>query len=143
MAEGSPPQLNDLSAGRSAGSLQRRCGGSPVSGGPGLALLCAPAKRLLSEVFVYCSAVSRGLSPSERAIIREVNETFSCEKGGALHVVHRPGITCTSSSPLRDLRLQTTNQVLLSLARQLFGDCSRAVPLEVMRCLLMILIWDR
>ena len=42
-----------------------------------MALPCASAKRsrLFPEVFDDCSSVGRRLSPRERAIIREVNET--------------------------------------------------------------------
>ena len=47
------------------------------SGGLGVPLFCASAKRsrLLPEVFDDRSYVGRRLSPRERAIIRELNET--------------------------------------------------------------------
>ena len=57
----------------------------------GVALPCASAKRarLLPEVFDDCSSVSRTLSPRERAIIKEVNETAFAlnflETGGIGH----------------------------------------------------------
>ena len=71
-----------------------------------MALPCASVKRsrVLPEVFEDCSSVSRRLSPRERTIIREVNDTAyslnflerggigrseSCEKSGVLHLVHR------------------------------------------------------
>ena len=46
-------------------------------GGLGVALPCASAKRsrLIPEVFDDCSHVGRRLSPRDRAIIRELNET--------------------------------------------------------------------
>ena len=79
--------------------------GLSVSGGLGVALPCASAKRsrLFPEKFDDC----------EMAIIRAVNETVfaqnfletggtvdseSCEKVGVLHIVHGLGITCSSSS---------------------------------------------
>ena len=51
--------------------------GLAVSGGLGGALPCASAKRsrLLPEVFDDCSSVTRRVSPRERAIIMELNET--------------------------------------------------------------------
>ena len=47
------------------------------SGGHGVALPCASAKRsrLLPELFDDCSCVGRRLSPRVRVIIREVNES--------------------------------------------------------------------
>ena len=70
--------------------------------------------------FLKCSMTAHTeckLSPRDRAIIRELNETVFAfqflETGGigwlnhvkseVLHLVHRPGITCTSPSPLCDL----------------------------------------
>ena len=51
--------------------------GFSVSGGLGVALPCATARRsrLLPEVFDDCSSVRRWLSTRERAIVGEVNET--------------------------------------------------------------------
>ena len=85
-----------------------------VSGGLGVALPCASAKcsGLFSKVFGDCSWAGCKLSPRDRAIIRELNQTAlaqnfletggigryeSCEKSGVLHLVH---ITYTSPSPL-------------------------------------------
>ena len=50
---------NDVSLGRIAGFLQRRCAGLVVSGGLGVALPSASAKRsrLVLEVFDDCSYV--------------------------------------------------------------------------------------
>ena len=47
------------------------------SGGLGVALPCASAKRsrLFREVFDDCSYVGRRLSPRDRAIIQEMNES--------------------------------------------------------------------
>ena len=64
--------------------------GLSASGGLGVALPCASAKRsrLFPEVFDDCSSVRRRLSPRERAIIRDLNETvFSLsflETGGTV-----------------------------------------------------------
>ena len=53
--------------------------GLSASGGLGVALPCASAKRsrLLPEVFDDYASVSRGLSSRETATTREVNETVS------------------------------------------------------------------
>ena len=92
------------------------------SGEFGVALPCASAKRLrvLPEVFDDCSSASRRLSLLRTAIIREVNETVFAlnflETGGIVgsesHVkkLFTPycRLTCTSSSPSCDFRLQAT-----------------------------------
>ena len=59
------------------GSSGGATAGLTDSGGLGVAPLCASAKRsrLLPEVFDDCSYGGRRLSPRDRAIIREVNET--------------------------------------------------------------------
>ena len=68
VAVASRRRRNDVSAGRNAGSLQRRSG---------VALPCASAirSRLLAEVFDDYSQDDRKLSHRERTISREVNET--------------------------------------------------------------------
>ena len=91
-------------------------GGRMDSGGLGVALPCASAKRsrLFHEVFDDCSSAGCKLSPRDGAIIRELNETvlvgffywrqavlvvLNHVENGVLHLVHRTGITCTSPSP--------------------------------------------
>ena len=135
---------NDVSRGRNAGSLPRRI----HSGGLGVTMLGASAERsrLLSDVFDDCSCVGCRLSPRDRSIIREMNETAFAE-----HFLETGGIGCSESwekwgapSCPQDwhhlyftvstlLSLTSDLQVLLSLARQLFGDCSRVVPSGVIR----------
>ena len=112
---GKMTSLQGTTLGPSGGVVE----GLSISGGL-VALPCASAKRsrLLPEVFDDCSSVCRRLSLRERAIIRDLSEIVfaldlletgsivgseSCEKVVLSTFVHRPGITCTSSSPLRDL----------------------------------------
>ena len=104
---------NDVTLRCNAGFLRGVAAGLMDSGGLGVALPCASAKRsrLFPKVFDDCSCVGRGLSSHNRAIIRELNETVfainfletgvigcsgSFEKVGVLHLVHRPVITSTS-----------------------------------------------
>ena len=130
------------------------------SGGLGVALPCASAKcsRLLLEVFDDCSRAGCRLSLRDGAIIRELNETVLAvkfpETGGiGLVVLSHVKKWKTPSRP-QDwhhlhftvsalLTLTSDHQVLLSLARPLIGDWSRVVPFEVVRRVLMTLLWDR
>ena len=87
------------------------------SGGAAVALLCASARRsgLLPEVVDDCSCVGRKLNEIVFAVnvLGHWRYWLFCvlRKGGVLHIVHRPGITCTSPA-----------------ARRLLGDCSRVAP---------------
>ena len=67
----------DVSAGRNAGSLQRRCGRSRGfrRSWCGAAVRVCQTFSVSPEVFDDCSSVSRRLSLRERTVIREVNET--------------------------------------------------------------------
>ena len=117
-------------------------------GSLGVALPCASAKRsrLLPEVFDERSLAFR-------AIIREVNETFFAHlTGGVVGSESRERVGYSfclltwrhllfAFSTL--LFLTSGHQVVLSPARQLSTDWSRAVRLEVIRWLLMILLRDR
>ena len=66
----------------------------PSSGGLGVELPCTLAKRsrLLPDVFDDSSYVGRRLSPRDRAIIREVNETVF-----TLNFLKTAGIGCSES----------------------------------------------
>ena len=72
--------------------------GLSVSGGLGVALPCAPAKssRLLPEAIDECSAVSRRLSPGEKAI-REMNGLVLCSGSGIVGIesCEKWGTTCS------------------------------------------------
>ena len=87
------------------------------------------------------------LSPRERATIREVNETAFAlnflETGGTVGSESREKVGYSMlSTDLHFLYfvvstlqfLTSDHQVLLSRARQLFVDCTRVVPSEVIGC---------
>ena len=82
MAKMSRRRQNDVSIGRNAGRSDGVVAGLKGSGGLGVALPCASAKRsrLLPGVFDDCSHVAGRVSLLGRAIIREVNETVVCSK---------------------------------------------------------------
>ena len=86
---------NDVSLGRNAGSFRR---GRMDSGGLGVALPC--------DSYVGCGVIIRELTVTAFAL--NFLETagigvLSHVKKWVLHIVQRPGITCTSPSPLCDL----------------------------------------
>ena len=136
----------DVSAGRKAG---RRCGVSRRF----WRSWCGAAVRFYKTFsdpscffffFDGCSCVGRWLSPRYMANIREMNESvFSLsflETGGIGLSESREKVECSIltwhhqhfvSSTL--CSLTSDHQVLLSQARQLFVDCSRVVPSEVIR----------
>ena len=89
-----------------------------------MALPCASARRsrLLPAVFDDCSCVGRMLTSRVRAIIRKLNETAF-----ALSFMETGGVG--RSEPFHLVR-EPDHQAGLSPARQLFGDCSRVVPLD-------------
>ena len=137
---------NDVSLGRNAGSLWRRSGVS--HGGLGVALPCACAKRsrLPPEVFGDCSYFGCRLSLRDGAIIRELNETAfalnfpktggigrseSCEK--VEYSILSPDLASPALRCLHSVISDIRHQVVLSPARRLSANCSRAVPLEVVR----------
>ena len=86
----------EVSLGRNAGSLRRRCGGS---------LPCASAKlsRLFPEVFDDCSNVGCKLSPRDRAIIKEMNESVF-----ASYLLETGGIGCSESCEKMEYSILST-----------------------------------
>ena len=86
-----------------------------VSGGVGVALLCASAKHslLLPEVFDDCSYVGRRRSPRDRVIIRELNESvfpvncFETDSIGCSESFEKVGYSILS----RDLALPTHHRL--------------------------------
>ena len=89
--------------------------GLVVSGGLGVALPCASAKRssLLPEVFFDdCSYVGCTRSPRERAIIRELNETVF-----ALNFLETCGIDCSESCEKVEYSILSTDLASPALRR--------------------------
>ena len=146
---------SSLHSGRNAGSVQRRCGGVSCIFGSWCDAAYASAKcsRLLPEVFDDRSQ-NVCLLPRQRTIIREVNETVFAHlwRLAVLLVLSHVQKWVTSNCLLtwHHLLLAVSSlffltlghQVSLGPARQLSADCSRAVPLEVVRWFVMILLWD-
>ena len=99
--------------------------------------MSAKRSRLFPEVFDDCSHVGRRLSPRDMAIIREMYE-----REFALNLLEAGGIGLSESCEKVPYSILSTDvpwsptsdhQVLVSRARQLFGDCTRVVPPEVIR----------
>ena len=88
--------------------------GRMSSGGLGVGLPCASAKpsRLFPEVFDDCSNVGCKLSPRDRAIIKEMNESVF-----ALNLLETGGIGCSESCEKVDYSILSTGLASPALHR--------------------------